>query len=367
MLGVAAWSPSFADARLITQSIDCVRVGVDPYEVKECDAFHRLYNYPPIWLSLRYAGVSSRSTSILAGAMVGMTFAALLVLFRAERRLSGILIFCGALSPPVLLAVERGNIDLVVFSLLVLGVFWIEGQVGRERPAAIGLLVVLLTILKVYPIAAVAVFARKRRWVMTGIATGAAGLIAVVLTAGPRLREISANTPQDTRDSFGALPSFYLLTQRFAPGLGPLLLDHHVVVGGLASLMAVVSVAIGWVFRDRLGRFLPRLDVAGPRASVAVSGLAIFCFVFARGSNYTYRLMFLLGALAVLVDDLNESGSNRSLPLSVLILCFLWTPVRLSPVLFQMLDGVMFAVACAWLGTTAIASLRRSPDAAGDG
>lgn len=356
MLGVAALSPSFADTLTVTQSIDCVRAGVDPYETKECDPFHRLYNYPPIWLSLRYAGVSSRSTSILAGAMAGMTFAALLVLFRSERRLTGILIFFGVLSPPVLLAVERGNIDQVVFSVLVVGIFWIEGRLRRGRPAAMGLLVVLLTILKVYPIAAVAVFARRRRWVMTGIATWVAAVTGVLLTAGARLREISANTPQDTRDSFGSLPAFYLLAQRFWPGSVPLLLDHHVVAGGLAILVAVASVVTGWVMRERLGRFLPRLDIAGPRASIAVSGLGIFCFAFARGSNFTYRLMFLLGALALLIDDLNESGTNRSLPVCLLILCFLWVPVRSSPVVFQVLDVAMFAVACAWLGRMVLAT-----------
>lgn len=360
MLGVAALSPSFADTRSVTQYIDCVRAGTDPYETKSCDSFHRLYNYPPIWLSLRYLGVTSRSTLILALTMACLTWAAFLVLFRAERMLSAVIIFLAALSPPVLLAMERGNIDLVVFALMVLGFFLIESRLARGRSAANGLLIVLLTVLKVYPIVAVAVLARSRRWLAAVLATGVAATAALLLTAGPRLRQISGNTPQDTTDSFGALPFFFVMAQHFAHGLIPSILDHNFRVSGGAFLIAVASVGVGWRMRGRLDRILPPFHLVGPTAAVAASGLAIFCFVFARGSNYTYRLIFLLGALAFLIDDLNESGSNRALLLSVLVLSFLWTPFRSTPLLFQALDGAMFAVACAWLGTALISRLRPS-------
>ena len=70
---------------------------------------------------------------------------------------------------------------------------------------------------------------------------------------------------------------------------------------------------------------------------ITVSCLTIFCFVFIAGANFNYRLIFLLGVLAYLVDDINERVSEgvskgmslRSLPVAILILLLLWKPIRL--------------------------------------
>ena len=70
MLQIPSTTPLFADTRTVTDSIDCVAKGQDPYVTRACDPFHRLYNYPPIWLDARYLGVSSRSSNFVGTATV---------------------------------------------------------------------------------------------------------------------------------------------------------------------------------------------------------------------------------------------------------------------------------------------------------
>jgi hypothetical protein len=101
----------------------------------------------------------------------------------------------------------------------------------------------------------------------------------------------------------------------------------------------------------RLDRFLPRLHSDHARGAIAIACLSIFCFAFAAGSNYDYRLIYLVGALAYLVEDINKGISLRSVPAAILILTLLWKPFWLSLV-GELSDGLVFMMASAWLGNS---------------
>src|SRR6266481_4543127 len=154
MLYIPSTSPLFADTRTITHSIDCLLSGQDPYIVRSFDPWSRAYNYPPIWLNARYLGITSRSTNAVATIFALATVFASLLLFRAKTWVSAVIVFFAVASRPVLLAVERGNNEQVIFASLVVGFFLIEHQGPRLKSLFTGLLIVLLTILKIYPVVA---------------------------------------------------------------------------------------------------------------------------------------------------------------------------------------------------------------------
>ena len=58
---IPALATTFSDTMTVTNSIDCLLSGQDPYVVRSFDPFQRVYNYPPIWLDLRYLGITGRS------------------------------------------------------------------------------------------------------------------------------------------------------------------------------------------------------------------------------------------------------------------------------------------------------------------
>ncbi len=357
MLRVPALSPRFADTRAVTDAIDCFLAGQDPYTVRSFDPWHRVLDYPPIWLDLRYLGVTSRSSDLAGVILAVMLVGALLLLLRATRWVSAVAIFFAVLSVPVLLAVERGNTDIVIFSLLVFGFFLIGPLKDGVRSFFTALLIVLLTVLKIYPIASVAVLIRNRKGVLTALLTGILSIAALILTSGRRIPQLLSNVLAFVHGSFGAYPFFVVTTSHMPQFFRAKIVHPHLMAFVGAATLAALSAVAGGVYSDRLDRFLPRLDFERARGCIATACLAIFCFVFVGGSNVDYRLIFLLGVLGYLVEDLDAGKGLRSLPASIVLVLFLWIPWRYL-LLSQLLGGLIFTIACAWLGSTLLARLR---------
>ncbi len=352
-------NPLFTDTRTVTNSIDCVLAGKDPYVVRVFDPWRRVYNYPPIWLELRHLGITSRSSNLLGTMMAIATATTLLFLFNARTWISAALVFFAAISPAVLFAVERGNIDQIIFFLLVFGLVLIDRQPERLRPFLEGFLIVVLTVLKIYPVAAVAIFVRHRKGTLTAVLTAVVSLAALLLTAGHRLHDIFENTPRDSLMTFGAYPFFLSINSPTFHRIVPMIQDHYngPLFGALVA--GVLFMLVGAACGGRLDRFLPPIDRESTRGDIAIAGLAIFCFAFMLGSNYDYRLIFLLPGLACLIDDLNQNMSQRSLPAILLILLLLWKPMRLSSA-GEVADGLVFVLASVWLGNCFLSRERRS-------
>jgi hypothetical protein len=359
LLRLPALTPLFADTRTITHSIDCLLSGQDPYTVRTFDPWQRVYNYPPIWLDLRYLGVTSQTSNLLGLIFAAMSVTAFLVLFNARTWITALIVFFTVTSKAILFAVERGNTDQVIFFLLVVSVFLIDRVRTNRRPVLKSALIVFLTVLKIYPVAAVAILMRNRKGALLAFVTAALSIAALVITCGHRIAQVLANTPQKLFASFGALP-FFLAILRHAPHpLFAFVLQHPKTASLGALVLAALSMLAGIQFREQFDYFLPSLDFDDTRGCIAVAGLAIFCVAFSRGASFDYRLIFLLGAIACLVDDLNKRISLRSLPAATLLVLLLWKP-RTPYILFELLDGFVFVVAAAWLGTSLLKNMRAS-------
>ncbi len=358
---VAAWgilqdsplSPHFADTRTITHSIDCLLSGQNPYFVRSFDPWHRVYNYPPIWLGARYLGISSSASNWIGTVMSVATAIAFLFLFDAKRWISAILIYCAVLSRSVLFAVERGNTDQIIFFLLVFGLAFINRQPAALRSFFKGVLIGLLTVLKIYPVALVAIFLRNRRRILTTTLTAVLSITALVITAGHSLPRLLRNTPRDSLLSFGAYPFFLSICEHiFYRGVA-IIQDHAIVAPMGALLLGGFAMFVGATCGRRLHRFLPPLDFDRTKGWIAIAALSIFCFAFVSGASYDYRLLFLMGALAYLIEDINQGSTLRALPVAILILFLLWKPSRLS-IVGEVVDGAVFVVASMWLANSLI-------------
>jgi hypothetical protein len=346
-LYVRAMSPSFADTRTVTHSIDAVLNHADPYVVRTYDPWHRVYNYPPIWLELRHLSIDSRSTNALGVLFGVLTFTALLLIFRPKDVLSSILVFLAATSPALMFAVERGNIDQVIFFLLIAWVLLDSRLAPKICEVSTSLMVVFLTVLKVFPIAAAVVLLRSRRKIWLVCGTVFVALAALALTAGSKLLPTLKNTPIDNEMSFGAYPVWIALHRVF--GMPLLTGGRHGHSGAFAVVVALVAVGLAACFKKQFLMIVPPLSFEAPLGRVAICCLAIFCLAFAGGSSYNYRLMFLLGPMALLVSEMTTGTRWRTVPVAVLFLADLWRPHQ-PAILPEIVDLLCFVVAVAWLG-----------------
>ncbi|HEX3572493.1 MAG TPA: hypothetical protein VHU44_16860 [Acidobacteriaceae bacterium] len=350
-LRVPAGTFVFADTFIVTNSIDCLLAGKDPYREISCDPYNRLYNYPPAWLLLRHADVTSRSTVALGTGMAILMFCALLVVFSTEGWVSGLIVFAAILSFPMFFALERGNIDLIVFSTMVFGLGWAQYLRERQRRLSRCALIVLLTILKIYPVAMVTVLTRGRRgWLRAGV-VALVSVAALVATAGSRLHEIKANTPQDTWVSFGSFDVVEFVHLRFFPmATGPIV-GHKHWIGSVAALgLGALAAWYGAANRPRLSTYLPAIDIDTGIGAIAAAGLSVYCMVFLLGANYDYRLIFLLAPLGFLLRGTPRAPVIRPLPVAMLLLSYLMTYHLNSAALHEAFEPVVFLTMCAWLG-----------------
>jgi hypothetical protein len=358
MIQIPSTTPLFVDTHTITDSIDCLARGQDPYVERACDYWHRLYNYPPIWLDARFLGVTSRSSNLIGTAISILTVSTLLLLFNARTWISAMIIFFAVTSLSLLFAVERGNSDQLILFLLVIGFFWIERRSAASRVYLSGSLIVLLTVLKIYPIVAATLFLRYRNGFMKMLLVAAFAITALILTSGHRLHAIFANTPQAVDVTFGGYPFFLAISQHTVPFWRPIIEADPSIARIGAMLLGSLAVAAGAIYGNRFERFLPDIDFDRARGCITISCLAIFWFAFISGANFNYRLIFLLGVLAYLVEDINEGVSLRSLPFAVMIVLLLWKPFRLF-LPQELVDGMVFVIASAWLGNSLFSRISR--------
>lgn len=118
VLGIDNFGQLYLDSYAVLAALDAVRMGADPHAVNTLDALGRPHVYSDWWLGLRWLGLSRGHNFFVGTAWVGaFALTAWFTLRPRSWREAG---WWAALlvSPPVLLAVNRANNDLVIFVLL---------------------------------------------------------------------------------------------------------------------------------------------------------------------------------------------------------------------------------------------------------
>lgn len=347
--------PGFIDAFFLTGAVGYAAGGGNPYITGVWDRYHRPFNYPPIWLQLRHLGVARNSYPFLGFCLIAILVATVLRLFRCRTWQSGLLATAAVMSYPVLFAAERANIDILVLGILVLGIALIQRLPDQRRPFARGALVFCLTVLKLYPVAISGLFLRHRKHWLAAAALAIVSLVALYLSADHQLFRMLANTPQDDEWSFGSYAIVAIGVMHFVyPDYVP---PHyvHTLTTGVALLVELAAAGLGVRYRARLAPYLPQFDMETEFGSLNAASLLIFCFVFAAGSNFCYRLIFLLVPIAYLLrrmDDLDDWRPALPAMAFIALMVSYYLTYRLPQVVFQL---AAFLIAGAWIGVAILA------------
>lgn len=286
-VGVAPGAVSFEDLRSVTSSWDCARRGIDPFPTNPCDPFagqatgiRRAANYPRLWTSFSHLGLGEGDTVPLGVAIGVLFFAAALAVPGPLGLGEGAAYGAVLLAPATLLGVERGNVDLLMFALVVAGVLLV-----RRSPWAAAVPIALGGVLKLFPAAALALFARSRRRLPAGVAA-AAVLVAYGLLTLSDIRTLRSVIPRAVVNSYGAAVPVQALHDAGVSWAQTGAEVRWLRIGLLALGLVLAAGLLTRVRLDRAG--------GGLRLDAFWAGAAVYAASYAFGNNFDYRLAFLV-------------------------------------------------------------------------
>lgn len=281
-IGVNHYGVWFLDIFAILASNDALARGFDPYLPNPLDYFHRPHGYSHWWLELGRLGLRRGDYLWLGFVIVAVFFIA--VIARLRLRQPGELVWTLAIfcAPPILLAVDRANNDLIIFVVLAPVVPLLLAERPAVRLWAIPLIAVA-SLLKAYPLVAglvllAGVRPRDVRWQVLAAALVYAAMAWDLVVDLPRYRALLP-APVGLM-TLGGLNLF-------------LALGAQAVAAKLLALAAAAVVVI---------LFLHSQIFAGWNVAPAdrgewlgfVLGAALLAGCFLAGSSFAYRWVFAL-------------------------------------------------------------------------
>jgi hypothetical protein len=329
LLGDSPYPTPFADTKTILDATACWRAGVDVYTPSAC-LRGGIFNYSPLLLRLAFFLPAGPAATLAGGLASVAAFILSLSLLPPPETPRALAIRCAAAtSIATIFGVERGNFDLVIFCLVVLGVAL---TLRHSALRLAGYLFFLLAAgLKFYPAAALVLLAKEPRRPLLLFALPLA-LLGTAYILGFHHGTISALKTLPGGPPFiywfGAINLPYglslllhapasLLTQNFA--LYQLALANLHVPAPIALAIQLplwTAAALAMLFLSQRRAPAPALDPAARAFHITGAALTLCCFFAAQ--NVVYREIFLLLTLPALERD------NQTPWLLPAILFLLW-------------------------------------------
>ena len=310
-LGVPAVPGGFFDLRSVTSGWDCARHQWGEWPVNPCDPGGRPENYPRVWMAASILGLGQDDTYLIGFPIVITFFLAAIVALPRQAPVGDAVIYGLALcSPAVMFGVERGNVDIALFSMVAAA--GLVMRRSRYGPPAASALILLAAVLKLFPIAAVGMLAKLPRRAAVICVSVVLGIFAVYVAATFRdIQTIERVLPQGDEYAFGL--------HIFGGWLGRLVAPGRMWDAALVALAIVAAIALRRTLRSQLS--------TGPFRELDLfwAGAGIYVATFALGRTSDYRLVFLLLTIPQLA---RWASARQALPIATLlgVLLALWLP-----------------------------------------
>ena len=296
--GVTPLQPPFFDMHVINDYAACAWKGVNVYAPRACNVDN--FNIPPTWLSVGFLGIDGSDSSWLSAAVIAAAGIVMVLLFRGRSWSHGVIALAAMISPSVMMGVERGNLDLLILALVGSAALIYEERRAGRAGGAFALLCIGVA-LKLFPMFCVSVAARFSRQTFVFACVMAALSLIYLDLAIKNVLLIRQNVPTTFILSYGYKAIFLGVDHiRDEAGLSPIgLADTWVPVATAAVVLICAATVAAKIFRNRREFCTIDISVAG---TAFLYGAGIYSGTYLLGTNFIYRLMFLLLCLPQLQD-----------------------------------------------------------------
>jgi hypothetical protein len=243
----------------------------------------------------------------------------MLLLLQGRSWYHGVVALGAVISPSVMMGVERGNLDLLMLALVGLAALIYEERRAGRACGAIAFLG-LGVALKLFPMFCVSLVARfSKQTFIFACATAALSLVYLDL-AMEYVFLIRRNVPTTFALSYGYKAIFLGVDHvRSEAGLSPIgLADTWVPASTVAVVLMCAAIVAVNNFHNRREFCSVDRSAAG---TAFLFGAGIYCGTYLLGTNFIYRLMFLLLCVPQLQDwQIRRCEGDKAVGIAELVL-----------------------------------------------
>ena len=161
-LGIPTMTPPFADFRAILAGFECTRLGYDIFHQLPCDPWSITWAYPLLWMKFEWLGLN-QSHTIIYGVLLAISFYLVTLIMIGKLNSYEAIIYSLILcSPPLMLLIERANVDIIMYNLLFLSLVIVSSKHLIVR--FLGYVTLLIpSFLKLLPILSLAIILKEKK------------------------------------------------------------------------------------------------------------------------------------------------------------------------------------------------------------
>lgn len=275
--------PVFADIRTIVGVNETLSYGLDPLVSNPGDPWGRAMNYPRIWQYLAEIFNFNQNTAMSFGFINLSLYIFGFLLFSSKLNLSKAMLFVlliTFLSPASVLAMERGNIDIVMFFLISLSLLYVYSS-----NIFCGI-ILLASFLKIFPIFAIAGLLKhsKKSFITASLISFLIFIIYVIFNIQDIIL-IKNGTPQSTFLSYGMNIVWMQMQKVYGINTG-------ISIKILTYLYVIVLFSFIYKYLKKNQAVFSKIDKT--YIDTFRVGSAIYIATFLLGNNWDYRLIFLI-------------------------------------------------------------------------
>lgn len=325
------------DARNIQKAAHCKNLGFDYYNNENCnenESFLRKkykgfmnipkYNYPPILADVYGFWNNNTENFFLMfwrlNAVILM-LGYLIISFLTNYKVFPLLLF----SPITLLAIERGNVDCLAFSLVFIPLVIVKSKYIQS------IFIVLSGVIKIYPFFGLIFIFKENLKSKIKFFLVLLFMSPLILYSLMHIDKFVENT------TYGF---------EYAFGLSSLKNSDFIKDNNLHWLIILVYIALTTIFIHKIlnskviNQFYKNISsLPKNKNNLLFISLVIYVFVFMLSTSWAYRFIFLIPAFLVLI----KFSDTLSKVISSLILLILWVPIFSKGwILFNILNYLLF-------------------------
>ena len=299
----------FADWTVIISAMKCKLQGYDVFLDNPCDFWNRKHVYGSILLFLPYSTNFNNLYSIYLPIFFNLLFLYVVISHINFKKIEQVLIYILFIfSPATLLAVERFNIDILIFLILLL-ICYLRSSLFKS------ILIVMISLAKFYPVITSIVFLFKgiNKKNLSYLFMTVTFVTLIFFFDSNNLTKVFSNISQATANyqlAFGIMhfSNFPILNTKFP-------VEHLLIFS--VSLMSIIFFLSYLILKK--DEFLKDFNFEIYSDKLFFIGNSVCVFTYLLLSNFIYREIFIFLALPFLFKMINQSIFSKFFVLAIFV------------------------------------------------